>query len=88
MFVSVPSSGVLPLSGLRAGQSAIVIEVGGDASQQHRLAELGLNPGTPVTLLRCGSPCLLSILGHSLSLRLGGDCQIWVQPLAGPGWDG
>jgi len=57
---------------LKPGQSAIVARMQGDDAVALRLQELGLTPGTEVTL-QCaaplGDPLLLRLRGYALALR-------------------
>lgn len=60
------------LSALRAGQTALVTQVGGEASMGHRLMDLGLIPGTRVTCLGvspAGDPAAYLIRGAVIALR-------------------
>ena len=60
------------LSDLSAGCTAALIEVGGDRSFRRRLMELGLLPGTQLTLVRrvaIGDLLELEVRGCHLSLR-------------------
>ena len=62
----------LPLELLRANEEARIVELLGDASQVHRLAEMGLRVGADVRMVRPGSPCVLALGNKRLSLRLCG----------------
>ncbi|MCL2531797.1 MAG: FeoA domain-containing protein [Oscillospiraceae bacterium] len=57
---------------LKRGQSAIIKQVHGAGVVALRLQELGLTPGTEITL-QCtaplGDPLLLRLRGYSLALR-------------------
>ena len=71
---------LLPLDMLNAGEDAEVAEVSGDAAWVDRLAELGLQAGSRLHMLRSGSPCTLRVGGCQLCLR-GDECsQILVRP--------
>lgn len=76
------------LSELKPGQTGRIVRVGGEERLQHRLYDLGLLPGTAVTLTRIaplGDPIELLLRGYSLSLRLSHAKQIQmeeVRPLA------
>ena len=57
---------------LQPGQRAVVARVRGGDAISLRLQELGLTPGTPISLQRAaplGDPLLLSLRGYSLALR-------------------
>ena len=69
---------VLPLDMLRAGEEANIVELTGNASQIHRLAEMGFCPGACIRMVRCGSPCLLALEGKRLSIRLSHDTEVMV----------
>jgi Fe2+ transport system protein FeoA len=60
------------LSDLRPGQTAIVEGFIGESTQQFRLMELGLLPGTAVRFIRqapMGDPIEFEVRGTHLSLR-------------------
>lgn len=61
---------VLPLELLKANEEASVVELVGEESLIHRLAEMGLRIGANIRMVRPGAPCLLAIDGKRLSLRL------------------
>ncbi|MCA9132267.1 MAG: ferrous iron transport protein A [Planctomycetales bacterium] len=69
---------VLPLDLLRANEEASVVELIGESSQVHRLAEMGLRPGVSVRMVRPGAPCLLALDGKRLSIRLSGNVEVLV----------
>ena len=60
------------LAQLAVGQSAVVKNIAGDDAICLRLLEMGLVPGTPVTLIGVaplGDPLELEIRGYHLSVR-------------------
>jgi ferrous iron transport protein A len=59
-----------PLELLSNGQEARIVDICGDSQQVHRLAEIGIRLGSALRMIRCGQPCLLSVDGRRLSLRL------------------
>lgn len=69
---------VLPLDLLQAGEEASIVELIGDESQVHRLAEMGLRVGANIRMVRPGSPCLLALDGKRLSIRLAQDLEVLV----------
>jgi len=69
---------LLPLDLLQANEEASIVEVHGDESQIHRLAEMGLRVGAAIRMICPGTPCLLAIDGRRLSLRLNGDVDVLV----------
>ena len=61
-----------PLDRLTPGERGVIARLGGDPSVARRLMELGLVPGTEVTLVRrapLGDPIELTVRGVHLSLR-------------------
>ena len=69
---------VLPLELLRANEVASIVELIGDESQIHRLAEMGLRIGASIRMINPGAPCLLAIDGKRLSLRLNENLDVLV----------
>lgn len=60
------------LSTLTAGRSAVIREIEGEAKLRRRLLELGLLPGTKVTVRKrapFGDPMQLHLRGFDLTLR-------------------
>jgi ferrous iron transport protein A len=68
----------LPLELMQANEEASIVELIGNESQIHRLAEMGLRVGATIRMVRAGTPCLLAIDGKRLSLRLSHDMEILV----------
>ena len=67
---------------LKVGQRAIVTRVHGDSLIALRLQELGLTPGTTITLQRTaplGDPVLLHLRGYTLALRKAQAMLIFVK---------
>ena len=71
---------LLPLDMLAAGEEADVADVSGDPAWVHRLAELGIQAGCRLRMLRSGSPCLLQVGGCQLCLRGDATSCILVRP--------
>lgn len=69
----------VPLEELTRGEWAEVDRVQGDTGWVQRMAELGLRQGQTIQMLQPGSPCLVSLGGSRLSLRLNGAGRIWVR---------
>jgi ferrous iron transport protein A len=70
------------LSELPLGTVAVVRELRGEPSLRLRLMEMGLVPGTPVSVRRrapLGDPLELSVRGYSLSIRGAEASQIQVE---------
>ena len=67
---------------LGIGNAAKIISVGGPRSFRRRLLELGLTPGTTISVLRVaplGDPLELSARGSSLSIRRQEASEILVK---------
>jgi ferrous iron transport protein A len=70
------------LSELPLGTVAVVRKLRGEPSLRLRLMEMGLVPGTPVSVRRrapLGDPLELSVRGYSLSIRGAEASQIQVE---------
>ncbi len=62
----------MKLSELGIGQSAVISSVGGEKALRCRLLDMGLIPGTRVTLCKVapmGDPIELNLRGYQLSIR-------------------
>ncbi len=59
----------IPIELLRSGEQGRVIEIDGDQSLVHRLAEMGLCVGQTVRMVRPGSPCILAVDHQRISFR-------------------
>lgn len=71
-----------PLSDLPLGTRAVVRELRGEPSLRLRLMEMGLVPGTVVSVRRrapLGDPIELAVRGYSLSIRGSEASQIQVE---------
>jgi ferrous iron transport protein A len=75
--ITVVRRGLL-LEELERGELAEVISVEGNTDWIARMAELGISPGQQIRILQPGSPCLVSLGGSRLSLRLGQGGRVWV----------
>ncbi|WP_020469245.1 FeoA family protein [Zavarzinella formosa] len=73
---------MFPLDCLRAGESADVIDVHGEANWVCRMAELGIRSGSRIQMLQEGTTCLLQVGGCKLCLRSDASSQIMVAPVA------
>ena len=81
----VNDSEKIPLDELCLGKAGEIQEVLGERSFRRRLMELGLLPGTLVTVLRVaplGDPIELSVRGYFLSIRRREAADIIVQSVA------
>ena len=64
---------MLTLGDLHIGQDAIIRVVGGEGELRHHLLDMGLTPGTEVTLRKTapmGDPIEVELRGYELTLRL------------------
>jgi len=60
---------LIPLSCLRAGNRAPIVEIAGQSEQVHRLKELGFRRGVQLEMVREGTPCIVRLQGHTLCIR-------------------
>ena len=63
---------MLTLGDLHIGQDAIIRVVGGEGELRHHLLDMGLTPGTEVTLRKVapmGDPMELTVRNYELSVR-------------------
>ncbi len=66
---------------LQPGQSAYITAVGGEGALRHHLLDMGLTPGTEVTLRKIapmGDPVQLVLRGYELTLRLAEHAKIEI----------
>jgi Fe2+ transport system protein FeoA len=71
-----------PLSALRPGDQATIGRLNGSGPFRRRLLELGLTPGTPVTLVRLAplrDPMEIRVRGYQLCVRRAEADAVWVQ---------
>ncbi|HYP18074.1 MAG TPA: FeoA family protein [Opitutus sp.] len=74
------------LSALAVGASALVKDFPKSGPAFIRLREMGMSPGTRVTLVRTaplGDPIEIKIRGYSLTLRKSEADHVLVEPVAG-----
>ena len=74
----------MKLKELEIGQSAVITAVGGEGSLRQHFLDMGVIPGTRITLVKLapmGDPMQLTLHGYELSLRLADAEQIEVKPL-------
>lgn len=70
----------MTLSELKTGKSAIIRAVGGQGELRLRFLDMGLIPGTKVTLMKIapmGDPIEIRLRGYELTLRL--DEANWIE---------
>ena len=75
-----------PLTALREGESGRVARLTGSPGLCRRLAELGLIPGTPVSLFRrspAGDPSAYLFRGAVVALRRADAAGIWLDAASG-----
>ena len=63
----------MTLKDLQPGSSGIVVTVGGEKALRRRLLDMGITPGTTITVKKAapmGDPVELLLRGYVLSLRL------------------
>jgi Fe2+ transport system protein FeoA len=71
----------LTLKDLQIGKSGRVLEVGGEKILRRRLLEMGITPGTVLTVKKAapmGDPIEILLRGYVLSLRLSDAERITV----------
>ena len=74
---------MMKLSMLKPGQSARILEVGGEGALRQHFLDMGVIPGAVVTLIKLapmGDPMELRIHGYELTLRVADAGQIEVSP--------
>lgn len=62
----------MPLSELKKGQKAVVLQVGGKGIVKRRMMDMGVVPGSTIRVVRVapfGDPIEFNVKGYSLSLR-------------------
>ena len=72
----------MTLDELKIGQDAILRTIGGEGELRHHLLDMGLTPGTEVTLRKVapmGDPIELELRGYELTLRLADAAKIEVE---------
>jgi DtxR family Mn-dependent transcriptional regulator len=72
----------VPLSTLKVGQRGIVVKVGSKGAVKRRIMDMGLVPGSEVSVLRVaplGDPIEFTVKGYSLSLRKSEAQEILVE---------
>lgn len=75
---------LVPLSALPLHSRAVIAEIRAEEAEQHRLAQLGILPGTELTVKMRGSggsPIAFRLHGVTLALRDTDCCKIFVRPL-------
>ena len=73
---------MMTLDGLKTGQSGKILQVNGQGALRHHLLDMGLTPGTVVTLRKVapmGDPIEIHVRGYELTLRVEDARQITVE---------
>ena len=73
------SSVIVPLEALRTDEGGRICHIDGELELVHRLQEMGVREGARVRMIRCGSPCIVHVNDHRLSLRADGAVTILVE---------
>jgi len=76
----------MTLKDLQIGKSGIVETVGGEKVLRRRLLEMGITPGTSITVKKAapmGDPIELLLRGYVLSLRLQDAERITIKEVRG-----
>jgi Fe2+ transport system protein FeoA len=69
---------LLPLDSMASNDEGVVAEMIGEQHHVKRLQEMGLMIGSKLTMVAPGCPCLVSIDGRRLSLRLEPETEIYI----------
>lgn len=69
---------IVPLDLMAAGEVGHVVQVDGSPDVVHRLAEMGLREQARVLMIQPGSPCIVAVGDHRLSLRTDDEAEILV----------
>ena len=72
----------MTLADLKIGQDAVLRTIGGQGELRHHLLDMGLTPGTEVTLRKVapmGDPIEVELRGYELTLRLDDAAKIEVE---------
>lgn len=74
----------MTLKDIKVGQSARILTVGGEGSLRQHFLDMGVIPGTEVTVIKLapmGDPMELELHGYELTLRLADAAKITVEPI-------
>lgn len=72
----------MTLDQLEIGQSAEILHINGKVELRHHLLDMGLTPGTNVTLRKdapMGDPIQMELRGYELTIRLSDARKIEIQ---------
>lgn len=70
---------IVPIEMLRCRETGRVVEVCGEKGCEHRIQEMGLCVGCTIEMQSPGRPCIISIEGRRLSLRLEETTTVLVE---------
>ena len=79
------SESIMTIKDMKIGESAIVTKVGGKGALRQHFLDMGMIPGTEVTLVKfapMGDPMELRLHGYELTLRLDDAAKIDIEPLS------
>lgn len=74
----------MKLNELKAGESALVTDVGGEGALRQHFLDMGIIPGTEITLMKfapMGDPMELRVRGYELTLRMADAAQIGINKI-------
>ena len=74
------SSVRIPITHLKTGQFAQIIQVDGYSNYVHRLREMGICKGTEIKIFQSGNPCIVCIEGNKICIGFNNHSNILVQP--------
>ena len=77
-MASETATRILPIELLRSGERGVIHDLYGDEAVVHRLSEMGLRTGVSFRMVQPGSPCILCVGEHRLTVRLDPSLQILV----------
>lgn len=83
-MVADDSTDLIPLSALNAGNHGRIHSVIGSSELVRHLAELGLQSGAQLEMVRPGATCILRINGVKLCVRGDELLRVMVTPLPDP----
>ena len=69
---------IVPLELMACGEFGHVVQVDGPSEIVHRLAEMGLREQAGIRMIQPGSPCIIAVNDHRLSLRTDEEVEVLV----------
>ena len=69
---------IVPLELMACGEFGHVVQVDGPPEIVHRLAEMGLREQASIRMIQPGSPCIIAVNDHRLSLRADEEVEVLV----------